>query len=190
MKHNLVIPLISIPPMRRTLSAISIILSIVIALAAFGAPAAAATIPVTNTNDTGPNSLRQAILDANAAAGVDAITFVIPSPIRTECDHRRLHNHAGFRAPAITEAVTIDGYTQPGAAQNTSPDGYNGYCSLSSMGRAQTGVAGLTITGGGSIRGLVINRFVGRGLNVGSGNNVIEAGLYRHGSRRHDRRGQ
>src|SRR5581483_8603524 len=33
---------------------------------------------VSNTNDTGTGSLRQAILDANSASGTDSITFAIP----------------------------------------------------------------------------------------------------------------
>jgi predicted outer membrane repeat protein len=41
----------------------------------FVAPAAAATFTVTNTANSGPGSLRQAILDANAAAGADTIVF-------------------------------------------------------------------------------------------------------------------
>lgn len=50
------------------------------ALAAAGAlvtvtPAHAATFEVENLNDNGSGSLRQAILDANAAAGADTITF-------------------------------------------------------------------------------------------------------------------
>jgi parallel beta-helix repeat protein len=45
----------------------------VAALAAM--PAAAATFTVTNLNDSGPGTLRQAIADANAAAGADVVTF-------------------------------------------------------------------------------------------------------------------
>jgi Calx-beta domain/Right handed beta helix region len=40
-----------------------------------GQPASAATFDVTNTNASGPGSLAQAILDANAAPGPDVITF-------------------------------------------------------------------------------------------------------------------
>ena len=40
--------------------------------------AMAATFTVTNTDDTGAGSLRQAILDANATPGVDTIAFNIP----------------------------------------------------------------------------------------------------------------
>ena len=42
------------------------------------ASAAMATFTVTNTNDSGAGSLRQAILDANAQAGTDTISFNIP----------------------------------------------------------------------------------------------------------------
>src|ERR1043166_3441296 len=50
------------------------------AVAVFAAIAGnAATFTVTNTNDSGPGSLRQAILDANAASGTDSIVFSIGS---------------------------------------------------------------------------------------------------------------
>src|SRR5512140_602702 len=39
----------------------------------------AASFAVTNTNDSGPGSLRQAIMDANAAGGYDIIGFSIGS---------------------------------------------------------------------------------------------------------------
>src|SRR5207248_286571 len=43
-------------------------------------PPLAATLMVTNTTDSGPGSLRQAILDSNAAApGPNAINFAIPA---------------------------------------------------------------------------------------------------------------
>lgn len=48
--------------------------SAALALAA-GVPADAATFQVSNLDDAGPGSLRQAILDANTAAGADTITF-------------------------------------------------------------------------------------------------------------------
>lgn len=46
-----------------------------LALTLFSLSAGAATFTVTNLNDSGPGSLRQAILDANAAAGDDTVVF-------------------------------------------------------------------------------------------------------------------
>ena len=42
-----------------------------------------ATFTVLNTNDAGPGSLRQAILDANATPGLDAINFNIGAGVQT-----------------------------------------------------------------------------------------------------------
>lgn len=41
-------------------------------------PLLAATFTVTSSAESGPGSLRQAILDANAAAGPDEIRFTVP----------------------------------------------------------------------------------------------------------------
>ena len=67
------------------------------------------TFTVLNTNDSGPDSLRQAILDANAATGVtNAIAFDIPGA--------GVHTIEPLTAlPTITNPVTIDGTTQPGS---------------------------------------------------------------------------
>jgi hypothetical protein len=71
------------------------------------APQAAFT--VINTNDEGPGSLRQAILDANSRVGADTISFLVPgSGTKTIILLSPL--------PVVTESVVIDGTTQPGFA--------------------------------------------------------------------------
>src|SRR5207248_6622024 len=68
---------------------------------------------VTNTNDSGTGSLRQAITDANVAGGT--ITFNIPGG--------GVHTISPLSAPLpnIAQSITIDGYTQPGSSPNTNP---------------------------------------------------------------------
>ena len=147
-------------------------------LFATAAPVAAATFTVTNTDDSGPGSLRQAILDANANAGADTIDFDIPGA--------GVHTITPASAlPTITDPVTIDGYTQPGAAPNSDPDGFNGILLIELNGENAGPASGLRIVAGNStVRGLVINRFVfstdvdGNGIYLGSqGGNHIEGNL-------------
>src|SRR3989442_1046304 len=74
--------------------------------------ATAATFTVTNTNDSGDGSLRWAITNANGTAGTDLIAFNISGTgVQTITPLSSL--------PYITDPVTIDGYTQPGASANT-----------------------------------------------------------------------
>ncbi len=81
-------------------------------LALLAAVLPAATFNVTTTNDSGAGSLRQAILDANAAGGADTIAFNITGSA--------VHTIALATAlPAITSPVTINGYSQGGASANT-----------------------------------------------------------------------
>ena len=76
---------------------------------------AAATFTVTNTDDTGAGSFRQAILDANGSPGLDTIAFNIPGA--------GVHTISPATAlPFITDPVIVDGYTQPGASPNTDPE--------------------------------------------------------------------
>src|SRR3990172_5305515 len=60
-------------------------------------PAQAATFTVTNTNDAGAGSLRQAITDANSAVGADTIAFDVSGTITLVTD-----------LPQITDPLTID----------------------------------------------------------------------------------
>jgi hypothetical protein len=130
------------------------------------APAVAPTAPlmtftVMNTNDTGADSLRAAIAAANANAGLDAIAFAVGSGSITISPMTSL--------PTITEAVMLDGTTQPGFAGDPIVE-------IAGMGGT---ISGLTITGGNCVvRGLVINRFSSSpGIFLhpsGSGGNIIE----------------
>jgi hypothetical protein len=65
---------------------------------AMGLPAAAASYTVTNTDDAGAGSLRQAIIDANTAGGSNTITFTVGGTITLLSE-----------LPVITSAVAIDG---------------------------------------------------------------------------------
>jgi hypothetical protein len=132
--------------------------------------ASAATFTVTNTDDSGPGSLRQAILDANATPGADLIAFNIPgSGVHTISPLTPL--------PALTDdaGVAIDGYTQPGASPNTLAGGNNAVLLIELDGSsAGSGAAGLTlVSSANAIRGLIVGRF-DRGISIqaGSGNSI------------------
>jgi hypothetical protein len=74
----------------------------------------AATFVVTNTSDSGAGSLRQAIVDANGSPGADVIAFSIPGS--------GIQHIAPFsQLPSLDDSagVVIDGFSQPGASQNT-----------------------------------------------------------------------
>lgn len=127
------------------------------------ANAAAETFTVTNTNDSGAGSLRQAITDANAnanASDMDVINFNISgSGVHTITVDTPL--------PAITEKVTIDGYSQPGASENTavSPNPINGVVTVEISGANYTPPGNAN---GGEASGLVINAddSVVKGLSI------------------------
>ena len=122
---------------------------------------AACSTTVTNINDSGAGSLRDAITCSNDTAGVDTIDFNIAGA--------GPHTIQPLSAlPTITDAVIIDGTSQSGFAGTPviEVDG-----SL-----AGSGVDGLTITAGDTtVRGLVINRFASDGIAISvGGNNIIE----------------
>ncbi|HKG59419.1 MAG TPA: Calx-beta domain-containing protein [Pyrinomonadaceae bacterium] len=106
------------------------------------AAAPATTFVVTNVNDSGPGSLRQAILDANANPGSDVINFNITGP--------SLRIQPLLRLPDITDPVVIDGATQPG---------FSG-APIVELNGGKSAERGLFVNAPGStIRGLVINGF-------------------------------
>lgn len=74
-------------------------------------PAFTATFTVTNTNSSGAGSLAQAITDAIANPGADVIEFNIPGPSPFNI------NLASALPTITTDALFINGYSQPGASQ-------------------------------------------------------------------------
>ncbi len=123
---------------------------------------------VVNTNDSGPGSLRQAILDANANVGADVIKFNIPGT--------GAHTIKPASAlPTITDPVTINAYSQPGAAPNTLTYGTNAKLLIVVNGvNAGTNVPGLIVSSGSTtIKGLVIYNFMPAiSLNTLGGNTI------------------
>jgi len=124
----------------------------------------AAVFTVTTVNDNGPGSLRQAILNANTSPGADTINFNIPGAgVQTIAPTNAL--------PAITNVVTIDGYSQPGSSANTLAGGDNSVhlIRLDGYKCVDTSAAGLNFTtadpfaaspaSGSTVRGLCIVRF-------------------------------
>jgi hypothetical protein len=153
----------------------------VLRLSAFGAfallltdgPAAAATFDVKNANDSGAGSLRQAILDANAAAGADTITFTIPGA--------GVHTITLASAlPSVTGSLTIDGYTQPGASANTLAVGDDAVLQVEIDVNALSG-SGLQIDSTAPntvVRGLAMRRAGGIALILVFGDNTVVQGNF------------
>jgi hypothetical protein len=125
-----------------------------------------ATFVVTNINDVGPGSFRQALLDNNDTPGqTNEIDFNLPGT----SDH-------SFRPrsplPQITNPVVIDGTTQPG---------YQGAPIVVLVGTyTDVGeVPGLDIAAGNStVKGLVINGFTGSGILLEQGGNDVVQNCY------------
>jgi titin len=146
--------------------------------------ARASVYTVTNTNNSGAGSLRQAILDANAHDGYDTINFDIPPAM---CFDGVCTIYPLTALPEITgNGTTIDGYTQDGASEATATlpadiaiqiDGRN----LTECDDPGDSCYGLGISSSSNdIRGLAINYFAWDGIAIGgsgAAGNVI-AGNY------------
>ncbi len=119
-----------------------------------------ATFLVSTAADSGAGSLRQAILNSNAAPGSNTIDFNIGTGAQTISLLSAL--------PNITVPVKIDGTTQPG--YTTAPlidlDGTN-------AGSTANGLDLAAGSGGSTIRGLVINNFNDAGISITTTDNIV-----------------
>jgi uncharacterized repeat protein (TIGR01451 family) len=124
---------------------------------------AAATFTVTNTDSSGPSTLRQAILDANASPGTDIINFSLAGGqvIRPSSP-----------LPPLTDPVIIDGSSQPG---------YSGtpVIELNGATAGNPGVWGLLVAARNcSIRGVAINQFSGDAIVITNGTGASVQSCY------------
>lgn len=134
-----------------------------------------ATYWVTNTDDAGAGSLRQAMLSSNATVGVyDTINFNIDSMLGGVQTIEPL-----TPLPNITDPCLINGNTQLGSQANQNVDGPDDAELMIQLSGSQLHNAGvnngLTITAGRTtVRGLIINDFLGNcvAINGGKANHV------------------
>ena len=125
-----------------------------VAATLFAVGAHAATFQVTNTDDTGSGSLRDAIEQSNTTLGVDKIVFDIsgagPYVIQPKT-----------QLPTVVEAVDIDGASQDGIVL----EGGRGFVGIK------------ILSGGSTIAGLEIRGFFG-GVSIGDrrGSEFIASG--------------
>jgi hypothetical protein len=132
-----------------------------------GGSASAATFTVSNTNNAGAGSLRQAILDANSTPGADIIVFTLSLPATITPTTAAL--------PAITDTVDIQG---PGADLLTITDRATQNERAFTIGTragAGGGFAPLTTPNNVQISGLTINRAgaLGGGVRNDTGTNAV-----------------
>jgi autotransporter-associated beta strand protein len=133
---------------------------------------------VTNTNDSGPGSLRQAILDINNSPGGGRIEFNIPGvgPFKI---------FLITALPPLLRDTVIDGYMQPGSRANTLTNGNDALPLIELSGEnIASPTNGLSWSGPRvTVRGLIINRWdtaiaTGRSGAGGLTSNAVVEGCF------------
>jgi hypothetical protein len=132
----------------------------------------AGTIVVTNTNDSGTGSLRQAITEAENLPGPDSIVFNIPvtDPSYNSTTGVWTIQPATELPYLESDSTVIDGVTQTGNQGDKNPQGPE--IEINGSGLLENGIV---INGSCNIiRGLVINRCKFAGINIQNHYNWIK----------------
>ncbi len=118
-----------------------------------------AVLVVTSPLDSGPGTLREALIASNQSPGRDEIRFAIGEP-----GTQRISLGSGL--PPIQDPVVIDGTSQPGTGPTPR---------IVIEGRGAPGASGLAVTAGDSvIKGLAIVGFPSNAIQIGgAGGNLI-----------------
>ena len=129
--------------------------------------AASATFTVTNVSDSGPGSLRQAIMDANNGSGDAVITFAIPGtgPFKispsTDLD-------------AIDVPVVVDGYSEPGSSRATASLPAHIEIQIDGGGIVPEGIQVSDSSGTTTVEGLSVTNFTDCGICLDGDGQVAE----------------
>jgi uncharacterized membrane protein len=160
------------PPMFRRFATL-IVVALLAAFLPLAGPARAATYTVTTTADSGANSLRQAIINANTAAGADTIAFNIPT---ADAGYNATGQYWTIRPatplPSLTGgATTIDGSTQPGGRVTGPKIVLDGGQITNDPAQGKPNGNGITITSSNNIiKGLsIVSFFRGDSVILGDG---------------------
>jgi len=122
-------------------------------------------------------TLRAAINQANYTPGADTVNFNLPTGSRDpDSGVKTIAPESAL--PLITEAVTINGYSQPGASPNTRAVGSDAVLKIELSGANAPGEDGLFIAAANStVKGLVVNRWGSVGIHFSgsgaTGNRVV-----------------
>ena len=126
------------------------------------------TFTVTNTNDSGAGSLRQAILDANANAGADIIDFNISGTTAHTINLASV-------LPNVTDQVTINATTDDSYAAN----GNAPAIIIDGNGLVGSGFIFESTADDSMVEGLVIRDFAGNGITLyGGADDITIRGNY------------
>ena len=179
-----------------------LVLLLLFAVFAVLAPAAhAATYTVTNLNDAGAGSLRQAIIDANGAVGADIINFSLGGTITLASTLPFITDAAGLTIDGTGQTVTISGNNTVRVMQDNASLTLNnltianGFDAIGGGGLYTTGITTITNStfsgnsggnaGGGGINSnggtlIITNSTFSGNSSTGSGgginNNIFSAG--------------
>ena len=134
-------------------------------------------LTVTNTNDTGTGSLREAIKSANSNGGFNIIKF----DIGTGCGPHTITLQS--QLPAITSDVLINGYTQTGSAENDLDVGDDAVFCIVLDGGTNNIANGFNVPSGPLwVEGVAFSGFTNAAINLTGGSGHIIEGVRIGGS--------
>jgi parallel beta-helix repeat protein len=134
-------------------------------------------LSVTNNNDSGAGSLREAIKSANSNGGFNIIKFAIGSGCGPHVITLQSH------LPDITAGVLINGYTQTGAVENDLDVGYDAVFCIVLDGDTNHIANGFRVlSGAATFEGIAFSGFTNAAIDLQGGSGHVIEGVRIGGS--------